>query len=190
MSKTHKMSKTRPYVIWKGIKSRCYNKKSYAFVDYGGRGIGMCDKWLGFEGFWEDMQDGYNDTLTIDRIDTNGNYCKENCRWATREEQNRNKRSNVFFEIEGKKMILPDIAKKYNIPYKRLKARIELLKKPIQEAINMGKNEAKYYYFDKKRKVFVTEVTYFGGRTFLGRFKNEIDAKIAVKNYIKKFVKI
>lgn len=177
------MSKTRQYGIWKAIKKRCYNKKDYAYSNYGSRGIEVCKKWLSFEGFWEDMCNGYEDNLTIDRINNNGNYCKENCRWATREEQSKNKRNNIFYVVDGKKMILREISKKYGIEYKKLKARIELLKMPIDKAISMGENKPKYYY-KNNNGLFVVEVTKFGNRIFGGRHKREKDAKKAVKNIL------
>jgi len=89
---THGMSNTRIYNIWCGIIKRCTNPKHNKFHYYGGRGITFCDKWKNFEGFYEDMKDGYDDSLSIDRIDYDGNYCKENCRWATNALQARNTR--------------------------------------------------------------------------------------------------
>ena len=76
---THHMYGTRPYRIWVGMKTRCNNCKVREYPDYGGRGITYCEKWEYFEGFWEDMSEGYSDNLTIDRTDTNGNYEKTNC---------------------------------------------------------------------------------------------------------------
>jgi hypothetical protein len=101
MYRKHGMYKTRPYSIWNGMKSRCNNKKACGYNLYGGRGIKVCDEWNNFVKFWDDMKDGYKNSLTIDRIDNDGNYCKENCRWATYKEQNNNKRNNKTFKING-----------------------------------------------------------------------------------------
>lgn len=91
-SKTHGMYGTRPYRIWVGMKTRCDNKNVREYPDYGGRGITYCEKWKTFQGFWEDMQEGYSDDLTIDRTDTNGNYEKDNCRWVDMSVQSHHKR--------------------------------------------------------------------------------------------------
>lgn len=103
----HGMRGTRFYNIWKGIKTRCYNKNRKEYFDYGGRGIKMSDKWLEFNNFKEDMLDLYNkhvekfgeSNTSIDRINVNGNYCKKNCRWATSSEQNSNKRNEMICRI-------------------------------------------------------------------------------------------
>jgi hypothetical protein len=89
--------KSRPYRIWTHLKRRCNDKNHKA---YGGRGISYDPNWNEFKSFWEDMRDGYADTLTIDRIDCDGNYTKENCRWATSVQQNRNRTNNLVFNGE------------------------------------------------------------------------------------------
>ena len=77
--------------IWYGMKSRCYNQDSAVFKRYGGRGIKISDEWLNsFDQFYKDMGPRPNSEYSIDRIDNDGNYCKENCRWVTRIEQHRN----------------------------------------------------------------------------------------------------
>lgn len=87
----HGMSDSRIYHIWEDMKHRCDNRNNKQFDDYGGRGITYAEDWIKFEGFLRDMGQGYEDNLTLDRIDPNGNYCKENCRWATYKEQGRNR---------------------------------------------------------------------------------------------------
>lgn len=87
----HGMHKSRQYIAWNSMISRCKYKDNSSFKNYGAKGIGVCDKWNTFEGFWEDMREGYADNLSIDRIDNNKGYFKENCRWATKTQQEQNK---------------------------------------------------------------------------------------------------
>ena len=99
---SHGKNKTRLYGIWSGMITRCFNEKSKRYEDYGGRGITVCDEWLNsFEAFrdWA-LSHGYSDELTIDRIDVNGNYCPENCKWATMAEQNKNKRAVNGYKVK------------------------------------------------------------------------------------------
>jgi hypothetical protein len=118
---------TRLYHIWENMKQRCTNPANTNFRNYGGRGIAICGEWLeSFEVFREwAMANGYNDTLTIDRVDVNGNYCPENCRWATREIQSCNKRQAHIIAINGEKKSVTEWAKEKGIAPSTIFARIK-----------------------------------------------------------------
>lgn len=104
---THNMSKSRLYNIYHDIKNRCNHPSNNRYNDYGGRGIYICDEWALFENFKEwSLSNGYNDSLTIDRIDNDGPYAPWNCRWTTQEEQVNNKRKTIYFEFCGIKKSL------------------------------------------------------------------------------------
>ncbi|WP_159467997.1 hypothetical protein [Dyadobacter sp. 3J3] len=94
--------KNRLYSIWKGIKKRCYNQNEPGYKNYGGRGITMCDEWMDYMNFhlWA-TGNGYSDILSIERIRVNENYCPDNCKWATTEEQSNNTRRTIFLEHNG-----------------------------------------------------------------------------------------
>lgn len=88
--RSHGLSNTREYKIWKGIRKRCLNPKAPHFNRYGGRGITICERWSKFENFIQDMGMAPSSSHSIDRMNNDGNYCPENCRWATAEQQIRN----------------------------------------------------------------------------------------------------
>lgn len=116
-SKWHHGKGTRLYSIWKAMKVRCYNRNSKAYKRYGGRGITICDEWRDdFPAFREwATSHGYNDTLTIDRIDTNKGYSPDNCRWATYKTQANNTRRNVILNINGEKGTIAQMCEKYGV---------------------------------------------------------------------------
>ena len=99
---THGMRNTRLYAIWHGMKQRTLEQTNKAYENYGGRGIEICEEWKNFEKFkqWA-LKNGYEDGLTIDREDNNGDYCPENCRWATYKTQANNRSNNVLIEYNG-----------------------------------------------------------------------------------------
>lgn len=94
--------KPRTFIIWAGMKQRCYNPKSVSYKSYGARGISVCSEWLVFENFhkWA-MANGYKDDLEIDRIDNDGNYEPSNCRWVTKSFNRAHQRQSRFFEVFG-----------------------------------------------------------------------------------------
>lgn len=111
----HGLYGTRLNIIWHKMRQRCLNSNHTAYCNYGGRGIKICDDWLdkkdGFISFYNwAINNGYDDNLTLDRIDTNGNYCPENCRWATIKEQNNNTRSNHRVNVFGDTYTISELA--------------------------------------------------------------------------------
>jgi len=120
----HNMSTSPEYSVWESMKARCLNPNNIFYYNYGGRGITVCNEWMDFKNFYKDM--GSKPTLghSIERINNNGNYEKSNCKWATRDIQDRNRRNNVYIEYKGEKFILCDLAKKFNLNHQTLKARL------------------------------------------------------------------
>ena len=108
----HGFSRHKLYIRFDGIKKRCYNKKDKDYKNYGGRGIKICDEWLNdYTKFHEwALNSGYKKGLTIDRINNNGNYEPNNCRWITNKEQQRNTRNNVFLTYNGETHCLSEWA--------------------------------------------------------------------------------
>jgi len=122
---THGQADTRLYRIYKHMIRRCTDENDLRYEIYGGRGITICSDWDSFENFakWA-AESGYSDELSIDRIDVNGNYSPDNCRWATPHQQSVNRRTTKFYEYNGKCMCIAEWAKEYNIPYKKLHKRL------------------------------------------------------------------
>lgn len=120
---THKDTGSRLYSIWTGIKRRCYNTNDKSYERYGARGIVMCSEWKeSYQAFkdWS-LDNGYDESLTIDRIDNNKGYEPNNCRWTTIAEQCRNRRTNVI--IDG--MCAKDYSELNNLNYKSLVRKIK-----------------------------------------------------------------
>jgi hypothetical protein len=142
-NKKHGKTKSVEYAIWNSMKMRCNNLNNDSYDYYGGRGIKVCERWANsFENFYEDMGKR-PEGMSIDRIDVNADYCPENCRWATVEEQSRNKRDNVYIEYKGERKILSDWAKELNMSVPALSNRLNKYGYTIEEAFNTKINGSK-----------------------------------------------
>lgn len=115
--------------VWRSMKNRCYSEKCRAYARYGGRGIVICERWLGengYKNFESDMGPRPSLQHTIERVNNNGNYEPGNCKWASRAQQQRNRRNNVMLTINGKTQCLKDWAIETGICYKTLQGRVKL----------------------------------------------------------------
>lgn len=145
---THGKSKTPLYVLYRGLVARCLNKNHSAYYRYGGRGIKVCDRWLKYENFYEDMEEGYtkhcevygrSDT-SIDRVNNNGDYCKDNCKWVTRTEQQSNTRRNKFISYSGETLTVKQWSKRLNIRYTTLWQRLYKNKWTVEKSFTKSFN--------------------------------------------------
>lgn len=122
---THGMYNTPEYGIWGAMKNRCNNPRSKEYYLYGGRGIKVCTRWnKSFQSFYNDMGKRPHPKLSIDRIDNNGHYSPENCRWITRDIQNSNKRNNVNITINGVTKTVTQWAKVSGVNQKTIRNRL------------------------------------------------------------------
>lgn len=131
----HGMSNTKEHRAWLAMHNRCNLKTLKGYENWGGRGIKVCSRWGSFDSFLEDM--GYSPTSkhSIDRIDNNGNYEPQNCRWATNKQQTRNLRSNKNYELNGVVKTLSEWCEEFNLNYGTIHNRIYSLKWCFQKAI-------------------------------------------------------
>jgi len=139
---------TREYRAWKAMKARCYAR--FTSKTYKEKNIQVCDEWLNdFEKFYEDMgncPEGHS----LDRIDNDGNYSKENCRWATDKEQSSNRGSfNIVYTYQGESKVLKDWARYFNMKYSCLYQRIVKQKLSFEEAIEIDRNKVYMSYEGK-----------------------------------------
>lgn len=160
VSSTHHSSKTHLYEIWHGMRQRCNNPESKDAANYYNRNIRVCDEWNNnFESFqqWA-LANGYSDDLTIDRIDVNGNYSPDNCRWATPSQQARNTRFNHFLEFNGKRQTIADWADELGMDYYTLAKRVEK-QWPVERALTQPVDHRKNKYKNKGEKEYGTSAS-------------------------------
>lgn len=150
LAKKHGGAHTRLYIVWQRMMDRCYKPYVGRYKNYGGRGITVCDEWHDFSKFREwANKSGYNPfaahyECTLDRINVNGNYCPENCRWIPMSEQGNNTTRNHNITVDGVKMNITQASKKYNISVATLWARLNLGWSPeraVKEKVKYGRNK-------------------------------------------------
>lgn len=142
MCLSHGGRKTRLYSVWRGMIGRTEHESHYGYDYYGERGITMCDEWRhDFQSFhdWA-VTHGYREDLTIDRIDVNGNYCPENCRWVTMKEQQRNRRNNARITYNGETLPLSEWCERLGIKIQTVWDRINKLGWSVKEAFETPVN--------------------------------------------------
>ena len=118
--------RTRLYNIWKCMRQRCNNPNNPSYRNYGAKGVRICDEWKEFAGFrnWA-MANGYKESLSIDRIDVNGNYEPDNCRWADDTTQANNTTRNRLIDFHGEMLTMAEIARKLGTTYSTIQHRVE-----------------------------------------------------------------
>lgn len=142
----------RIHSIYHHMKERCLNKNHMFYKNYGGRGIKICDEWEGRHGFlnfkdWA-LLNGYKDNLTLDRIDHDGDYCPENCRFVDMKTQQNNRRNNFYITMDGETKTLTQWCEQYDAPYQRTLQRIRRDGWSVEDALFVPKGgkrkETKY----------------------------------------------
>lgn len=180
--KTHNKTGTVLYKKWAGMKRRCLNQNEQNYKNYGGRGIGVCDKWLNFEGFYEDMKDGFVEGLSIERINNDGDYCKENCRWIPMSEQVKNKRGVHIIEYLGDKDTILGWSKRLKLCYEVTRKKISNDGKTLEQCVKEAYKEIKGY--TKKNNLFVANIFLDKKRLILGYYKTKEEAHDTYKKGI------
>lgn len=132
MSTTHGLSQTKWWKVWSSMMRRCYNTSATRYARYGGRGIAVCERWHDAVKFFEDMGEP-PENMTIERVDNNGNYSPNNCRWASYVEQNNNRSTTKFIEFLGERLSGAQWARRLGISKSTLYARLK--KWPVEQAL-------------------------------------------------------
>lgn len=149
-SSKHGEYNTRLYKIWGKMKARCLKPNNPRYKDWGGRGIKVCEEWQTYEPFrdWA-LSNGYSNDLSIDRIDNDGNYTPDNCRWATAKQQSNNQSTNLYYEINGERHTLHEWSEILGFGYSAVYARIQLGVDPVDAMTHKGRMKIKEYLKNK-----------------------------------------
>jgi hypothetical protein len=118
------MLSKRVYWVWADMMSRCRNPNHRGFANYGGRGIAVCERWISSANFIADMGERPEGGM-LDRIDNDGPYSPENCRWATRQEQNSNRRNCIYVDCDGERVTLKEYCRRKDMTYRPVVKRIQ-----------------------------------------------------------------
>ena len=149
----HHLQNTRIYRIWCGMKRRCYNKHNEHFDRYGGRGIIVCDEWkTDFMNFYDwAMSNGYDDKLSIDRINNEGNYEPSNCRWANQKQQIVNSTAAIKCSLGGNIVSLSDIAAILGVSFKRIRRIVYMLNNgyDMSELLSLSKKDDSFMFAEE-----------------------------------------
>ena len=149
----HHLQNTRIYRIWCGMKRRCYNKHNEHFDRYGGRGIIVCDEWkTDFMNFYDwAMSNGYDDKLSIDRINNEGNYEPSNCRWANQKQQIVNSTAAIKCSLGGNIVSLSDIADILGVSFKRIRRIVHMLNNgyDMNEILSLSKKDDSFMFAEE-----------------------------------------
>lgn len=128
--------RTRLYWVWADMLSRCRNPNHRQFKDYGGRGIAVCPEWKSFAAFERDMAPR-PEGMMLDRVDNDLGYGPINCRWATRKEQNSNRRNCIYVDCDGETVTLREYCRRKRLPYRPIVKRIQDRNWPIETALSI-----------------------------------------------------
>lgn len=131
---------TKLWGHWSAMRRRCNTASTGNYAQYGGRGIVVCDEWKDYLAFrdWA-LANGYDDSLSLDRIDVNGDYCPENCRWVTTKEQALNRRNTVYVDFRGERVSLAKLAEDYGVDKDLVYSRVVVNGWDVERALTFPK---------------------------------------------------
>ena len=138
----HGLCESDIYHRWEDMKSRCYNKNNKAYKNYGGRGIKVCEEWKDTPAAFAEWakRNGFQPNLSLDRIDVNGGYSPDNCRWATRKEQQANRRNNIYLTYNGETRMITEWARILGVAFQTIRYHLKRGKN-FEEIYRMFKND-------------------------------------------------
>lgn len=175
----HGMASTKSrniiYSKWSGMKRRCLNKNDKSYPRYGGTGVTISKSWLDFVNFYSDMSSSYFVGASLDRIDNDKGYSKENCRWVPLNQQSKNRRCVPLYEINGEKLNARDWDRKLGLKLGTVRARIKANNWSIEKALTAPRKKYVGTFKDSRGRYRV-EIKSKGKRYFIGRFDTKKEA--------------